>query len=112
MSTALSNDRKPASSRPARARSIAGSPDAVTAARLAHALEALAKKGQLAGARTRRVSARVDPGLVEAARARTGIANDSDLINAALALIAAPDDFGPWLVAQAGCLSAEFELGL
>ena len=88
-----------------------GSPDAVTAARLRHALEALAEKGQLAGRRTRRVSARVDPGLVEAARMRTGITNDSDLISAALALMAAPDHFGPWLVAQAGRLPAEFEVG-
>ena len=49
---------------------------------------------------------------VEAARRKTGIGNDSDLINAALAVIAAPDDFGPWFAAQAGRLPRDFELEL
>ena len=66
--------------------------------------------GKLAGARSRRLSARVDPGLIEAARQKTGIGNDSDLINAALAVIAAPDDFGPWFATQAGRLPPDFEL--
>jgi hypothetical protein len=50
--------------------------------------------------------------LIEAARQITGIGNDSDLINAALAVIAAPDDFGPWFAAQAGRLPTDFELDL
>jgi hypothetical protein len=58
------------------------------------------------------MSARVDPGLVEAARIKTGLYNDSELINAALAVIAAPDDFGPWFAAQAGRLPKDFELEL
>jgi len=52
------------------------------------------------------------PGLIEAARLKTGLRNDSDLINAALALIAAPDDFGPWFASQAGRLPKDFELEL
>jgi hypothetical protein len=87
-----------------------GVPDELAAARLRFALASLASRGRLAGARTKRMSARVDPGLVEAAREKTGLDNDSDLINAALAVIAAPDDFGPWFAAQAGRLPKDFEL--
>ena len=86
--------------------------DPVVSARLRFALQVLADGGKLAGVRTRRLSARVDPGLIEAARSKTGIGNDSDLINAALAVIAAPDDFGPWFAAQAGRLPKDFELDL
>jgi hypothetical protein len=86
--------------------------DPVVSARLRFALQVLTDGGKLAGVRTRRLSARVDPGLIEAARSKTGIGNDSDLINAALAVIAAPDDFGPWFAAQAGRLPEDFELDL
>jgi hypothetical protein len=49
---------------------------------------------------------------MEAARRRTGLRSDSDLINAALAVIAVGDDFGAWLVRQAGRLPEDFELAL
>jgi hypothetical protein len=64
------------------------------------------------GARTARLSARVDPGLMQAARAKTGLNNDSEPVNAALAVLAAPDDFGPWFAAQAKRLPKDFELEL
>jgi hypothetical protein len=86
--------------------------DPVVSAKLRFAFQALADGGQLAGVRSRRLSARVDPGLMQAARRKTGIGNDSDLINAALAVIAASDDFGPWFAGQAGRLPADFELDL
>jgi hypothetical protein len=86
--------------------------DPVLAAKLQFAWNALAAGGTLAGARSKRLSARVDPGLIEAARRKTGIGNDSDLINAALAVMAAPDDFGAWFAAQAGRLPKDFELEL
>jgi hypothetical protein len=86
--------------------------DPIVSAKLRFALQVLTDGGKLAGVRTRRLSARVDPGLIEAARSKTGIGNDSDLINAALAVIAAPDDFGPWFAAQAGRLPKDFELDL
>jgi hypothetical protein len=82
------------------------------ALKLKHALERLARTGQLKGARSKKMSARVDPGLVKAAKKRTGITNESDLVNAALAVIAADDDFGPWLVSQAGRLPDDFELAV
>jgi hypothetical protein len=71
----------------------------------------LAASGKLKGSRTERLSARVDPGLIKAARAKTGLGN-SELVNAALAVLAAPDDFGPWFAAQAGRLPKDFELEL
>jgi len=86
--------------------------DPVTSAKLAFAFRALAENGKLTGTRTRRLSARVDPGLVDAARDKTGLSSDSDLVNAALAVIAASDDFGPWFAAQSGRLPKDFELEL
>jgi len=87
-------------------------PDLLAAARLKFALAELERVGALTGARSRKVSARVDPGLIEAARRRTGLCTESDLINAALAVIAAGDDFGAWLVRQAGRLPEDFALAL
>jgi hypothetical protein len=95
-----------------RRRARHGTVDPVISAKLAFALRTLAENGKLTGTRTRRVSARVDPGLVEAARVKTGLNNDSELINAALAVIAASDDFGPWFAAQARRLPKDFELEL
>jgi len=86
--------------------------DALTMARLRFASMELERFGILAGARSLKLSTRVDPGLIEAARRRTGLRSDSDLINAALAVIAAGDDFVAWLVRQAGRLPEDFELGL
>ena len=86
--------------------------DPITSARVEFALSTLAARGSLKGARTERLSARVDPGLIKTARAKTGIKNDSELVNAALAVLAAPDDFGPWFVTQAGRLPEDFELEL
>src|SRR5437016_2887897 len=86
--------------------------DRVTSEKLTFAIRRLTEDGALTGARTRRLSARVDPGLIEAARLKTGFSNDSDLINAALAVIAAPDDFGTWFAAQADRLPKEFKLEL
>ena len=84
--------------------------DSITSARVELALSTLAVSGKLTGSRTERLSARVDPGLIRAARTKTGLKNHSELINAALAVLAAPDDFGPWFVAQAGRLPKDFEL--
>jgi len=85
--------------------------DPTTSARIEFALSTLAASGKLKGSRTERLSARVDPGLIKAARAKTGLGN-SQLVNAALAVLAAPDDFGPWFAAQAGRLPKDFELEL
>lgn len=86
--------------------------DPITSARVDFALSTLAASGKLEGSRSERVSARVDPGLIKAARTKTGLKSDSELVNAALAVLAAPDDFGPWFAAQAGRLPKDFELEL
>lgn len=86
--------------------------DAGTALRLAHAMTALDRRQVLAGRRSLKISVRVDPGLLVAARAQSGMAGDSDLVNAALALMAAPGDFGAWLVSQSGTMSKDFEIAV
>ena len=86
--------------------------DPITSARIEFALSTLAASGKLEGSRSERLSARVDPGLIKAARAKTGLGSDSELVNAALAVLAVPDDFGPWFAAQAGRLPKDFELEL
>ena len=86
--------------------------DDLTHERLRFALNELERSGALTGARSKKLSMRVDPGLMEAARRRTGLRGDADVINAALAVIAAGDDFGAWLVRQAGRLPEDFELAL
>ena len=86
--------------------------DALTNTRLRFAFDELERSGAFTGARSKKLSMRVDPGLIEAARRRTGLRSNSDLINAALAMIAAGDDFGPWLVRQSGRLPEDFELAI
>jgi hypothetical protein len=53
----------------------------------------------------------LDPGPAAAARAGTGIDSDDELMHAALASLAPPDDFGAWLVCCAGHLPREFDAG-
>ncbi len=84
--------------------------DPITSARVEFALSTLAASGELTGSRTKRLSARVDPGLIKAACTKTGLYNDSELVNAALAVLVAPDDFGPWFATQSGRLPQHFEL--
>jgi hypothetical protein len=48
---------------------------------------------------------------LELARQRSGLSSDSDLVNAGLALLAAQDNFGLWLVGQKGKLSDDFDIG-
>ena len=81
--------------------------------RIARALEELAIAGQLTGAQSERISVRVDPGVVTAAAARLGLdrGNISELVNAALALAAAPDRFKAWLRDTPDTLPDDFEVG-
>jgi hypothetical protein len=78
--------------------------------RVRHALTFLSAKGILGQAGSRKVSARLDPGLLEAARAKIGVDNDTDLLTAALAIAAGDDEFGGWLVTRGARLPADFEL--
>jgi len=48
--------------------------------------------------------------LVEQAKAATGIASDSELIEAALANLATKDDFWEWMMTQRGTISPDIDL--
>ncbi len=66
----------------------------------------------IGGPKDKALSLRVESALLGAARDITGIESNSDLLRAALANLVAGDDFGPWLVTQAGGLPPDFELEL
>jgi hypothetical protein len=76
------------------------------------AFEALAAEGKLAGARSVKISARVDPGVLAAAAARFGLAESdvSDVVNASLAVAAAPDRFKAWWNDPGDPLPDDFQL--
>ncbi len=84
---------------------------ALAAAKAQWALRALELKGVLKGARSLRLSTRVDPGLMQAARDKLGAGSDTEVVTAALAVLAGGDDFGAWLVSREGRLPEDFELG-
>lgn len=86
--------------------------DTTTGLRIRHARETLTRSGILDGAKNTRITIRVQQRLLEAARRRSGIAGETDLVAAGLALLAADDDFGTWLAGQRGTLSDDFEIGL
>jgi hypothetical protein len=63
-----------------------------------------AREEGLLGARDRMIGGRVPAPLVEAAKARSGIRSDSELLLYALSKVAIEDDFGRKLVARKGRL--------
>ncbi len=69
-----------------------------------------ARDKKLLGSPSQKVSARVSAKLLKAAMKRSGIKEVSAVIETGLALMAESDDFGEWLVLQAGKLPADFEL--
>ncbi len=72
---------------------------------------AAAREESLPGARDTFIGGRAPTGLVQAAKARTGIESDSELLVYALSKVAIEDDFGRKLVARKGCISQDIELG-
>lgn len=83
-----------------------------TRLRVRHAHELLAQAGILDGPRNARLSVRMQDRLLQAARLRSGIEGESELVTAGLASLAAQEDFGAWLVRQRGTLSDDFATGL
>jgi hypothetical protein len=79
---------------------------------LARAWADLIRCGDVTGSRSRKISTRVDPGVLEAAKKRFGVDSDADVINAALAIVAKPDRFNEWLLHHQGKLSDDFELAI
>lgn len=86
--------------------------DRFTALKNAHLIATARRSGLIGGRKSRKIAARMDEALVAAAKARTGIESDSELLQLALANLAVGDDFGEWLLAQAGRLDPDFELEL
>jgi hypothetical protein len=77
----------------------------------ADVIRCMAAAQQLVGGKKEHLlSARLDEALVAAAKARTGIKSDTALAEYALATVALGDDYGEWLLSQAGQLDRTFEL--
>ena len=95
-----------------RKRRAAACPDTLTAAKTRFVLEAARASGLVGGEKTHLLSARLNEGLVAAAKKRMGITSDTQLVEVALASLAVGDDFGEWLVTQGGRLKADFEIDL
>jgi hypothetical protein len=94
-------------SRPAK---ISRTRDRLTVVKARFALDAARSDNLMTGEKTHMLSARLNEALVVAAKERTGITSDTQLVETALAMLAVDDDFGAWLVAQGGRLSADFEI--
>ncbi|HEY3846270.1 MAG TPA: hypothetical protein VGL95_04070 [Acetobacteraceae bacterium] len=73
------------------------------------ALAELRLSGVVTGTRSQRISVRVDPGVMRAAGARLGLTNPSDVVNASLAVAAAPDRFKAWWAETHATLPDDFE---
>ena len=74
------------------------------------ALSIAGQRGLLSGGRTRTLRGRMPLLLVEQAKKKTGIQSDSKLIEAALANLVVADEYGNWLLAQRGAVSADLDL--
>ena len=72
-------------------------------------LETAKDVGLLTGARSR-IAGRIRKQLVDAAKARSGIKSDTDLLEYALARVALEDDFGRKLIARKGRVAPDIDL--
>lgn len=95
-----------------RHRRAAAHPDTLMETKARFAIEAARSGKLLEGDKTHLLSARLNEGLVAAAKERTGITSDTKLVELALASLAVGDDFGEWLVTQGGRLKADFEIDI
>ena len=64
----------------------------------------------LLGAKDKTIGGRVPSALIEAAKARTGIQSDSELLLYALSKVALEDDFGSQLLARKGSVPKDVVL--
>jgi hypothetical protein len=76
------------------------------------AVLATADRAGLHGAKDRTIGSRVPALLVEAAKSRSGIQSDSELLLYALSKVALEDDFGRRLVTRKGRVSKGIELDI
>ena len=76
------------------------------------AVSRAAHEAGLLDGQTRRIQGRITDALLSAAKARSGIASDTELLEYALARVAIEDDFGAKLLAQKGRVPADLDLEL
>jgi hypothetical protein len=69
-----------------------------------------AKDAGLLSGKSGRIAGRIRKQLVDAAKARSGIKSDTELLEYALARVALEDDFGPKLIAREGRVSRDIDL--
>jgi hypothetical protein len=103
---------RPGHTTPRDAGASAGSSGAHPGRHVAAALAELRLAGAVTGARSQKISVRVDPGVLRAAAARLGLTNPSDVVNASLAVAAAPDRFKAWWAETPASLPDDFELAV
>ena len=75
--------------------------------------EAVSKAAHAAGlldGRTSRIQGRITDSLLAAAKTRSGITSDTQLLEYALARVAIEDDFGPKLLTRKGRVPADVDL--
>jgi hypothetical protein len=85
------------------------SPEFIAAERQRSVASAAHKAGWLEGGRDR-VGARIHSRLLAAAKARTGLSANTELLEYALAKVALEDDFGVKLLALKGSIPADIDL--
>jgi len=66
--------------------------------------------GYLRGEKSERVGGRVSPHLLSAAKDKSGIESQTELLEYALSKVALEDDYGPKLLARKGRVSEDVEL--
>jgi hypothetical protein len=71
---------------------------------------AAAREMGLIGAKDKSIGGRVPSALVEAAKARSGLQSDSELLLYALSKVALEDDFGPRLLGLKGSVPKDVSL--
>jgi hypothetical protein len=100
--------KAPSSGKAERARATRRNPE------VGRALANLTQEGKVAGLRSVKISARVDPGILAAAAARFGLKETdiSEVVNASLTLAASPDPFKAWLKNPGQRLPDDFELAI
>ncbi len=75
-------------------------------------LDSARAAGLLGDAKDARVAGRVSSELVAAAKKRSGLSSDTDVIEIALARLALEDDFGARLVGNKGSVPRDFDIEL
>lgn len=93
-----------------RARPDAKNEDAIAHARNKLVFDQARARGLLGAAKNARLSGRVSASLIEAAKDRTRVSSDTELLELALSKLVLEDDFGSWLVSKKGSLPSDVDL--